>query len=189
MREVFKDKVVSVYVVPNLNMMQDSINKRRILRKKYTEAREHNKLKSKRAKITKGKKCLCFGKQVDAEDYHREKKSRTNRLIKKIKASEYRSSGIAFVTFSNMKTARTAKTEFSEFQKLPNQFWNKYLHIEAWEIYQAPSRSNIIWANQRYSSSDRNYRRLGIHLLLFVVCLAITLPIALLDKIVPIKLK
>jgi len=99
--------------------------------------------------------CCCLSDKVDALEYYKEEKSQIESKIRRIKGTEYRCNGTAFVTFNSRAQAEKAREDFPKFVAQPNKFWNKYLSINQWTAHRAPERSDIIWENMVYTGRER----------------------------------
>ncbi len=125
--------------------------------------------------------------EIDAEIYYKHLSDITNNMLDFYRSlSSKRNTGNAFIVFKSPKMVdEILQNKNLIFSKM-NSFEGTLLSMNNWLIKSAPSPSDIIWDNIKYSKKWRKIRMLFFNLSLFIICLIIITPNYINDELSPL---
>ena len=125
--------------------------------------------------------------EIDAEIYYKHLSDITNNMLDFYRSlSSKRNTGNAFIVFKSPKMVdEILQNKNLIFSKM-NSFEGTLLSMNNWLIKSAPSPSDIIWDNIKYSKKWRKIRMLFFNTSLFIICLIIITPNFINNELSPI---
>ena len=181
--------VASIQIIPNYDVLTSLLERKFVYQSKLEEYIHHNNanpLFRKKIKVYNSF-CTCFPKLIDAEVHYRHWCKIIDNMINFYRNLNIKkNTGNAFICF---KSPRIVDNILSNpkiiFDKM-NGFEGTLLNIKNWIIKRAPSPSDILWDNIKYSKKWRTIRMISFTIALFIICLIIITPNVINDELSPI---
>lgn len=172
--------IVSVQVIPNYDKIINLIDKKFSLESKLANIKKANNKTEHYFQRVK-EKLKCKGGNVyyaDKELLMKEKIKIINNLLNFYrKLIARKNTGNAFVCFKNIESAKNIlKNKEEIIYSLQNTLHGSILNVSHWNITSAPSPSDIIWQNIKYSKKVRLIKMVFITAILFYVFLKLITP-------------
>ena len=174
----FNSLIIGIQLIPNYDMLTKLIDQKFTYQGRYDEYYNENiKNNPIRKKITKDWFFKLKKSKIDAEIYYMHLSEITNNMLNFYRSlNSKKNTGNAFIVFKTPEMVnKILKNQNLIFSKM-NSFEGKLLKMDNWLIKKAPSPSDIIWDNIKYSKKWRKIRMLFFNISLFIICLIIITP-------------
>lgn len=183
----FNQLVAAIQVIPNYDILLSLISRKSLYQSRHDSYNHSNVLSHQvraREKISEG---LCKYRTVDAEIYYKHWCDIIDNMISFYRdLNMKRNTGNAFICFKSPTTVDEILRNNNVIFSKMNTFEGTLLDIKNWIIKRAPSPSDIIWENIKYSKKWRTIRMITFTFALFVVCLIIITPNFINDELSPL---
>ena len=183
----FSQLVAAIQVIPNYDILLSLISRKSTYQSRHDSYNHSNVLSHQvraREKISEG---LCKYRTVDAEIYYKHWCDIIDSMISFYRdLNMKRNTGNAFICFKSPKTVDEILRNNNVIFSKMNTFEGTLLDIKNWIIKRAPSPSDIIWENIKYSKKWRTIRMITFTFALFVICLIVITPNFINDELSPL---
>lgn len=183
----FNQLVAGIQVIPNYDILCSLINRKFVYQSRHDSYNHSNTLTYPNRAVIKVYEGIIDCHKVDAEIYYNHWVDIVDQMINFYRQLNMKkNTGNAFICFKSPKTVNDILKNVNVIFSKMNTFEGTLLNIDNWIIKRAPSPSDIVWDNIKYSKKWRTIRMIFFTFILFVVCLIIITPNFINDELSPL---
>jgi hypothetical protein len=184
----FSSKLVGVELIANYDILDSLIEKKFIYQSFHEKYRQYNLSNyPERKELSSEGWFNCNKKKRDAEIYFQHLVNINEEMLKFYRQlNSKRNTGNAFILFKSPVTVDEILNHKEIIIGRMNSFEGTLLNVGNWIIKRAPTPSDILWDNIKYSKKWRTIRMVFFTLALFIGCLIIITPNYIFEELSPI---
>ena len=186
----FSTHLVGIELIANYDIL-DSLIEKKFLYQSFHEKYSQYNLSHypERKELSSGHwlNCCKKHKKIDAQIYFQHLKKKKKKMLKFYRQlNSRRNTGNAFILFKSPLIVDDILNHKEIIIGKMNSFEGTLLNVGNWIIKRAPTPSDILWDNIKYSKKWRTIRMVVFTLVLFIVCLIIITPNYIFQELSPL---